>query len=348
MARATLGESFDWMDLWLEQIRVSWEEILSIIIQFSILVGCVYLIYSQFIKGSTADRLLKGLFVVFLLFIILWALANKFGLLLLESVFGSSIQLLLFGLLVVFQPELRRILLYLGQSELFSLNKSHLVTATEDSRTERLIEQLVESARYLSKSKTGALIVLEPESYDGDAAAYLESGTKINALVSTELLLTVFHTNTPLHDGAVVINKDNRLAAAGVLLPLTEDPTLSWRYGTRHRAALGLTELVDSACIVVSEETGTISYVRGGRLEKLSKAEELIPYLETLYQVSTTAKSGMSAEGSSRVRELGDRFGSFFKTKSIQRIFNRNKSGPSRGKRIKDLSVDDFDQAENS
>ena len=97
-------------------------------------------------------------------------------------------------------------------------------------------------------------------------------------------MLTIFHPNTPLHDGAVVISSDQVISAAGVLLPLTEDPNLSWRYGTRHRAAIGLTEVSTAHCIVVSEETGNISYVSAGKLVKLTQADDLAPFLEQFYQ----------------------------------------------------------------
>ena len=126
-----------------------------------------------------------------------------------------------------------------------------------------VVKELVESAKYLSKSHTGALIVFQSDLRN----TYSDVGTKLNADLSTELLLTIFHPNTPLHDGAVVINGD-KIISAGVLLPLTEDPKLSWKYGTRHRAAIGMTEVSDAACLVVSEETGDVSIAVDGALKK--------------------------------------------------------------------------------
>jgi diadenylate cyclase len=149
----------------------------------------------------------------------------------------------------------------------------------------RAVKHVLESVRFLSKKKIGALIVLESEEAETSSAHYLEQGTPIQAQLSAELLLTIFHPNTPLHDGAVVISNDQVIAAAGVLLPLTEDPNLSWRYGTRHRAAIGLTEVSTAHCIVISEETGNISYVSGGKLVKLTQADDLGPFLEQFYQV---------------------------------------------------------------
>jgi diadenylate cyclase len=168
---------------------------------------------------------------------------------------------------------------------------------------------------FLSKAKRGALIVLESaSSHGGD---YLEMGTLLDSKLSTELMLTIFHHNTPLHDGAVVIGPDNRLVAAGVLLPLTEDPKLSWQYGTRHRAAIGLTEISDSRCIVVSEETGSISLVEDGKLEKMTNAEELRKALARRYSVN------MDPEPSRHV-PLGQRITGLFTGESVpnlQKIF---------------------------
>jgi diadenylate cyclase len=262
-------------------------------VQFVILVGIIYYIYSRFIRQSHADRLLRGMFVILLLLMALWGLAWLLDFWLLMLVFGSSIQMMIIGMIVIFQPELRRLLLYLGQAEWFGMQLS--AKEAPDRKVEHVIQELVEAARFLSKSKTGALIVLESPNSSGGSGAYLESGTRVEARLSTELLLTLFHTNAPLHDGAVIIDAENRVAAAGVLLPLTEDPNLSWRYGTRHRAAIGLTEVSDSRCIVVSEETGSISFVQNGNLEKLVNSEELKKRLEQFFHIS--AEAGTVGEG---------------------------------------------------
>jgi diadenylate cyclase len=238
----------------------------------------------------------------------------------LEHVFAASIQILFIGLIVIFQPELRRMLLFLGQGELFGnvpVAQSH-----EEEKAEYLIHELTETMHFLSKAKRGALIVLESaSSHGGD---YLEMGTLLDAKLSTELMLTIFHHNTPLHDGAVVIGPDNRLVAAGVLLPLTEDPKLSWQYGTRHRAAIGLTEISDSMCIVVSEETGVISLVEDGRLEKMANAEELRKALAKRYQVSVVVDTP------ERRVPLGERLTGLFASETlphpIQRIFQGKRS----------------------
>ena len=114
-----------------------------------------------------------------------------------------------------------------------------------------------------------------------DNASFPDVGTKIDAIISTELILTIFHPNTPLHDGAMVI-KGNKIESAGVLLPLTEDPKLSWKYGTRHRAAIGMSEVSDAACLVVSEETGDVSISMDGLLKKYEDLKTLKEDLENI------------------------------------------------------------------
>ena len=168
------------------------------------------------------------------------------------------------GLIVIFQPELRRFLGYIGQGNLF---EKLFMNNTEQIGAKQLdtAKELIETIKYLSKSKTGGLIVLQKEN---TPLTQSDVGVKINADISQELLLTIFFPKTPLHDGAVVI-RDNKIISAGVLLPLTEDPKLSWRYGTRHRAAIGVSEVYpDCACIVVSEETGDVSVAIDGILKK--------------------------------------------------------------------------------
>jgi diadenylate cyclase len=289
--------------------------------QILALTALIYFVYVRFIRKSHAEQLLKGLFVMLLGFVGMWILSKILNLPILVSVFAASIQILFIGLIVIFQPELRRMLLFLGQGELFG--PGTIVQAPEDQKAEYLIHEVSETVRFLSKAKRGALIVLESvNSHGGD---YLEMGTTLDAKLSTELLLTIFHHNTPLHDGAVVIGPDNRVVAAGVLLPLTEDPKLSWQYGTRHRAAIGLTEISDSRCIVVSEETGAISLVEDGKLEKMANAEELRKTLARLYQVSMEG-----AEPPRRRVPLGTRLSEFFSGEGvpqpIQRIFHGHRS----------------------
>ena len=145
---------------------------------------------------------------------------------------------------------------------------------------------MTDAIKYLSKSKIGALMVVQDTE---EMAAYSEIGTKLFSLISSELILTIFHPNTALHDGAMVMTSD-KILAAGVLLPLTEDPELSWQYGTRHRAAIGITEITDATCIVVSEETGFVSIVKDGKLKKVETIDMLSAELAKMIEPTENPK----------------------------------------------------------
>lgn len=174
-------------------------------------------------------------------------------------------------LAVVFQPELRSLLAQLGSQRL-----GRLLLPQDLGFVDEIVSALKEAAR----ARTGMLVVLEQET---GLRNFIETGTVLNAEVSSDLLLTVFHPRTPLHDGAVILRED-RLVAAGCVLPLSNDPTLEKVMGTRHRAALGVTELSDAVVLVVSEETGTISVAREGRVERDVDAEELRHKLQDFYR----------------------------------------------------------------
>ena len=193
--------------------------------------------------------------------------------------FKTLVTLVALSLIVIFQPELRRFLGYLGQpgfiKRTFFQGGSYREASANDID---IIKEIIEAVKYLTKSKTGALIVFKKAM---SSMAYSEVGTDIGAKISTELILTIFHPNTPLHDGAMVI-EGNKILSAGVLLPLTEDPKLSWKYGTRHRAALGMSEVSDAACLVVSEETGDVSICMDGMLKKYEDLTTLKTDLESI------------------------------------------------------------------
>lgn len=250
------------------------------IFELGLIVLVIYSVYRRFIRGTQSEKLLKGIIMLFGALVL-----SKFLILLNLQILGKFLEtlvnIILIALVVVFQPELRRFLGYLGQPGFLSRN---LFSSDSETQESNFIEEISDAVRYLSKSRTGALIVIQDNM---ETENYFEVGTKLNALVSTELLLTIFHPNTALHDGAVVIN-NGKVKSAGVLLPLTEDPKLSWQYGTRHRAAIGMSEVSDSVCIVVSEETGNISIVQAGELTHCESEEELKDALEELYGVSDT------------------------------------------------------------
>ena len=246
------------------------------LIEIAIIVADLYAIYRKFIKDTQSEKFVKGAF--FLVF--LWIFSEiliRLDLKIIGVFLKSIVTLIALSLIVIFQPELRKFLGFLGQVDFISRAfGSHNNNKKDDSID--VVKELIESVKYLSKTHTGALIVFDK---DNAATSYSDVGTKLNADVSTELILTIFHPNTPLHDGAVVINGD-KIVAAGVLLPLTEDPKLSWKYGTRHRAAIGMSECSEAACLVVSEETGDVSMTLDGTLKKYDDLITLKNDLENL------------------------------------------------------------------
>lgn len=232
--------------------------------------------HRRFIKNTQAEKLVRGIVFLFLAWIFSEILI-AFNLNILGVFIKSLVTLVALSLIVIFQPELRRFLGYLGQPGF--LSKAFInSTLNKNEGKVNVVKEVIEAVKYLSKSRTGALIVFQKEI---SASSYFDVGTKLNADISTELILTIFHPNTPLHDGAMVV-KDGKIHSAGVLLPLTEDPKLSWKYGTRHRAAIGMSEVSDSACLVVSEETGDVSMSLDGVLKKYEDLATLKSDLENI------------------------------------------------------------------
>lgn len=256
-----------------------WKNVFEVLIIVSILM----LIYQKFIKDSQSEKFVKGAFAL----VFIWILSEVLIAIDLQilGVFLRSVVLFVsLSLIVIFQPELRKLLGYLGQvgfiNKLLSNNKNSVSGKSVD-----VIKEVLEAVKYLAKTHTGALMVFQKDL----SHTFKDVGTILNADVSTELILTIFHVNTPLHDGAIVINGD-KIISAGVLLPLTEDPKLSWKYGTRHRAAIGMTENSNAACLVVSEETGDVSITMDGTLKKYDDIPTLKADLENIlgYKKSDT------------------------------------------------------------
>lgn len=246
--------------------------------QILVVIMIIAYIYMRFIRNTQAEKLVRGI----LLFIITAWIFSGVLIALHFEILGQIAQYILTGLMlsmvIVFQPELRKLLVHLGQTKFVAKNFFTFKTGQRDEIKTNIIKEITEAVKYCSRVKRGALIVLQK---DFDNSFYNEVGTNINADITAELILTIFFPNTPLHDGAMVIHKD-KILAAGVLLPLTEDPKLSWRYGTRHRAAIGASEISDSACIVVSEETGDISIAIDGILRKY---EDITTFKEDLERI---------------------------------------------------------------
>ena len=243
--------------------------------QIAFLVCLLLFFYKKFIKNTSSEKFVKGLLIL----VCVWIFSEilmRINLNIIGMFLKGVVTLVSLSLIVIFQPELRRFLGFLGQADfvakIFNTNNKK-----QKARKIDVVKELIESVKYLSKSHTGALVVFQSDLSN----TYYDVGTKLNADLSTELLLTIFHPNTPLHDGAVVINGD-KIISAGVLLPLTEDPKLSWKYGTRHRAAIGMTETSDAACLVVSEETGDVSIALDGNLKKYEDLVTLKSDLENI------------------------------------------------------------------
>jgi diadenylate cyclase len=230
------------------------------------------------IAGTHAERLVKGIMVLIVIALASWWLQ----LTLITSMLQHIIPAAALALVIVFQPEIRRGLGYLGRVQTFKFDLS--LSHTESTNIKRGIDQIIAAVKELSRNKVGALIVIEPPEGERD---YLSPGTPVNAELSSTLLLTIFFPKSPLHDGAVVIRKD-KIVAAGVILPMTDNPKLSYKYGTRHRAAIGLSETYDGLCIVVSEETGAISAASRGMLARYNSAEDLADPIHYIYHQNPT------------------------------------------------------------
>lgn len=232
-------------------------DVIRTIVDISIVAYAFYKLV-MLAKETRAWQLIKGI-----IFIIAAAkLSDILGLKTIAFILNSTIQYVAFALVVLFQPELRRGLEQIGRSRfrnLFGIEEEDGVI-----QISAVVEEIVKAAGEMSKSYTGALIVIERDTKIGEI---INTGTQLNSSVSSELLINIFTPNTPLHDGAVII-RDNKLKAAACFLPLTDNPNLSKELGTRHRAALGITEVSDSIAIVVSEETGRISFALNGGLTR--------------------------------------------------------------------------------
>lgn len=261
------------LENWAAQFAgVGWPELLKNCAEVLIILYAVFWLWGR-IRGTQAERLVKGVLVLVLISIA----SRLLGFTLITSFLQQSLPVLILALIIIFQPELRRGLRYLGKTKTFRMDLSLADSHREQLR--HVIEQVIAAVRELSRKKIGALIVIEPPEGETD---YLSPGTPVNAEVSSNLLLSIFFPNSPLHDGAAVIRQD-KITAAGVILPMTDNPKLSYRYGTRHRAAIGLSELHDGLCIVVSEETGSISVASRGMLVRYNSADELSDPLAYLY-----------------------------------------------------------------
>ncbi|MDP4171930.1 MAG: diadenylate cyclase CdaA, partial [Bacillota bacterium] len=207
------------------------------------------------IRGTKAVQLLKGILVILLVRVV----SEYLGLRTLSWMMEQAITWGFLAIIIIFQPELRRALEQLGRGKIFSRS-----SLPEEEEQEKTVTAIWKATDYMAKRRIGALISLERETGMSD---YIETGIRMESIISSELLINIFIPNTPLHDGAVIVQK-NSVAAAACYLPLSESPFISKELGTRHRAALGISEVTDSITIIVSEETGNISLAKNGELHR--------------------------------------------------------------------------------
>lgn len=241
-----------------------------------------YIIYKAigFMKDSRAGQLAKGLIILFLIYFV----ANWWNLTTMKWILSRFVNYIIIAIAIIFQPELRRILERVGHTKLVATQSD-----LSDEPMENCIDKVCRAAGSMQESRTGALIVFERSTQLGEI---IDTGTVINADPSVSMVGNIFFPKSPLHDGALII-RDGRLYAAGCILPLTQREDISSQLGTRHRAAIGMTENSDAVVLVVSEETGIISIVSNGKIQRnynsMSAAEELRKLL-----VDEDEKSGES------------------------------------------------------
>ncbi len=240
---------------------IRWQDILDIIV-VSIIIYRVLL----FIKGTRAIQLLVGVIIVLFVFYV----SKKLELFTLNWILGNFVGSIIIILVVIFQDDIRRMLLAIGRSPF--LRKISYIEET------MFYDSIANACNIMGKRKIGALIVIER---DVGLEEFMEIGVKLDAKVNTELLLSIFYPGSALHDGATII-REGRIRAAGCILPLTQREDIDKSFGTRHRAAIGISEITDAIAIVVSEENGYISYAFRGEIYKKISGDELKSVIKEL------------------------------------------------------------------
>lgn len=260
------------MNAFLEYL-VKYVQLLRISDLIDILIVSVIVYYLiNLIRETRAMQLVKGIIFLFIAFFLSqWLKLNA-----LNYILGGAMQIGAFAVIVIFQPELRNLLERMGRFKVGRI--IDFASDTTEDDLHRVIDSIAQAAANMSATKTGALIVMERATRLGE---YISTGTMLDANVSSGLLENIFVPNTPLHDGAVII-RNNKIVTAGCLLPLTATNNLSRDLGTRHRAAIGLSEVTDAVIIVVSEETGKISIALNGSLTRNLSRESLAKALKKI------------------------------------------------------------------
>ncbi len=248
----------------LDFIDFSFLDILDIILVAVLL----YYIY-KLVKGTVAINIVIGIALIFLI----WKITQALNMEMLSGILGYLLSGGVIALIIVFQQEIRKFLLMIGTTNFSTkrgfLNQLKFLQSEINSETD--IDTIIKSCINLSKTKTGALIVIERTN---KLDFLVNTGDPMNALVNNAIIQSIFYKNSPLHDGATII-RDNFIVATRVILPVSDNPRIPSRFGLRHRAAIGITEKTDAVCILVSEETGDISYVKDGEFVLYKDYEQL-------------------------------------------------------------------------
>lgn len=258
-----------------------------------LIVAALFYGVSLLFRGTQAVALLRGTLALLVGMVLL---SQVFAFQALGWVLNNLLTVLAVAIPIIFQPELRRALEQLGRGSIFN------GTARADDARSQLIDEIVQAADKLSERRHGALMVLER---DNTLSDFIRTGIGLDAEVTSQLLLTIFWPKTELHDGAVIINRAGRLASAGAVLPLTASRNMPNRkMGTRHRAALGISEVSDAVCVLVSEETGRIAITHGGRMITRIDIDKLRPLLEGFFAPDAPTRGGLLSRARSRVTGL--------------------------------------------
>jgi uncharacterized protein (TIGR00159 family) len=235
-----------------------------------VLVAIILFQLYKLIRGTAALSIFVGIFLIYMF----WLIVRALNMQLISALLGQVVGVGVIALIIVFQQEVRRFLLVIGNRQLkrrrFSLARLFR-TGEDESGSPREAEEIVRAVESMSGKKTGALIVVGRKS---SLDLYSEGGERLDALISAELIETIFFKNSPLHDGAILI-EDGKLYAARVPLPITDQVSLPTHFGMRHRAAIGVSEHSDALVVVVSEETGRISVVESGKVKESVTPNEL-------------------------------------------------------------------------
>jgi diadenylate cyclase len=253
------------------------------IVEIAIIFLTLFAIY-RFLRSTGGAGVLKGMVIIFAAYLfVLWFIAENLDLYRIEHILVNLLNFALIAVFIIFQPELRRGLIRLSQNRFFA--------GLFGSDREKTMNAIIAAVTRMSRDKVGALIALEK---GVGLQSYTEGRVQLDAMVSTELIDTIFHPGSALHDGGVVV-RDNRIVAAGCLFPLTDNPNISRRIGTRHRAAIGLSENSDALAIVVSEETGLIAVAEGGQLTRGLDRDKLVRRLTAFFRESAAIKAETTA-----------------------------------------------------